>query len=81
MLLRAFREIHAAGLVLNKQGDLKFYQREHPVTWQSSADGSKWIGHMILKKTVLESVISGFDALRQARAPVAGLEHATEGSL
>ncbi|RUS87150.1 hypothetical protein EGW08_005082, partial [Elysia chlorotica] len=27
----------------------------HPVTWQSSADGSKWIGHMILKKTVLES--------------------------
>ncbi|KAK3798166.1 hypothetical protein RRG08_062763 [Elysia crispata] len=28
---------------------------KHPVTWQSSADGSKWIGHMILKKTVLES--------------------------
>ncbi|CAL1538464.1 unnamed protein product, partial [Lymnaea stagnalis] len=26
----------------------------HPVTWQLSADGSKWIGHMILKKTVLE---------------------------
>ncbi|GFN91093.1 regulating synaptic membrane exocytosis protein 2 [Plakobranchus ocellatus] len=29
--------------------------KQHPVTWQSSADGSKWIGHMILKKTVLES--------------------------
>ncbi|KAI8764624.1 regulating synaptic membrane exocytosis protein 2 isoform X3, partial [Biomphalaria glabrata] len=28
--------------------------QEHPVTWQLSADGSKWIGHMILKKTVLE---------------------------
>ncbi|XP_067665967.1 regulating synaptic membrane exocytosis protein 2-like isoform X8 [Haliotis asinina] len=26
----------------------------HPVTWQPSADGSKWIGHMILKKTPLE---------------------------
>ncbi|KAK6167619.1 hypothetical protein SNE40_021600 [Patella caerulea] len=26
----------------------------HPVTWQPSADGQKWIGHMILKKTVLE---------------------------
>ncbi|XP_067665963.1 regulating synaptic membrane exocytosis protein 2-like isoform X5 [Haliotis asinina] len=27
---------------------------KHPVTWQPSADGSKWIGHMILKKTPLE---------------------------
>ncbi|KAK7480085.1 hypothetical protein BaRGS_00028645 [Batillaria attramentaria] len=27
---------------------------KHPVTWQPSADGNKWIGHMILKKTVLE---------------------------
>ncbi|XP_050389025.1 regulating synaptic membrane exocytosis protein 2 isoform X3 [Patella vulgata] len=27
---------------------------KHPVTWQPSADGQKWIGHMILKKTVLE---------------------------
>ncbi|XP_041361301.1 regulating synaptic membrane exocytosis protein 2-like isoform X3 [Gigantopelta aegis] len=27
---------------------------KHPVTWQLSASGSKWIGHMILKKTVLE---------------------------
>ncbi|XP_069106024.1 regulating synaptic membrane exocytosis protein 2-like isoform X3 [Argopecten irradians] len=26
----------------------------HPVTWQTSADGAKRIGHMILKKTVLE---------------------------
>ncbi|XP_021377514.1 regulating synaptic membrane exocytosis protein 2-like isoform X2 [Mizuhopecten yessoensis] len=26
----------------------------HPVTWQTSADGVKRIGHMILKKTVLE---------------------------
>ncbi|KAK3088809.1 hypothetical protein FSP39_024004 [Pinctada imbricata] len=28
--------------------------QQHPVTWQGSADGTKWIGHMILKKTVLE---------------------------
>ena len=28
---------------------------QHPVTWQPSADGNTWIGHMILKKTVLES--------------------------
>ncbi|CAC5396535.1 RIMS2 [Mytilus coruscus] len=26
----------------------------HPVTWQKSADNRRWIGHMILKKTVLE---------------------------
>ncbi|BFZ11469.1 hypothetical protein BsWGS_14508 [Bradybaena similaris] len=26
----------------------------HPVTWQVSADGGTWIGHMILKKTILE---------------------------
>ncbi|GFO16381.1 hypothetical protein PoB_004288600 [Plakobranchus ocellatus] len=31
--------------------------------------------------TVHNKVISGFQALRQARAPVAGLEPATEGSL
>lgn len=31
---------------------LPFYQ--HPVRWETSADGSRWIGHMILKKTVLE---------------------------
>ncbi|GFO01809.1 hypothetical protein PoB_002831400 [Plakobranchus ocellatus] len=30
---------------------------------------------------VHNKVISGFEALRQARAPVAGLEPATEGSL
>ncbi|GFO21882.1 hypothetical protein PoB_004838700, partial [Plakobranchus ocellatus] len=30
---------------------------------------------------VHNKVISGFQALRQARAPVAGLEPATEGSL
>ncbi|XP_025090830.1 regulating synaptic membrane exocytosis protein 2-like isoform X4 [Pomacea canaliculata] len=29
-------------------------KQKHPVTWQPSADGNKWIGHMILKKTVLE---------------------------
>ncbi|KAL8572844.1 hypothetical protein ACOMHN_011093 [Nucella lapillus] len=29
-------------------------RHKHPVTWQPSADGNKWIGHMILKKTVLE---------------------------
>ncbi|XP_076083507.1 regulating synaptic membrane exocytosis protein 2-like isoform X11 [Mytilus galloprovincialis] len=27
---------------------------KHPVTWQKSADNRRWIGHMILKKTVLE---------------------------
>lgn len=27
---------------------------KHPVTWQLSADGGTWIGHMILKKTILE---------------------------
>lgn len=40
-----------------KEGhDIIFYnfKLKHPVTWQLSADGSKWIGHMILKKTVLE---------------------------
>ncbi|BFZ21390.1 hypothetical protein BsWGS_24429 [Bradybaena similaris] len=28
---------------------------KHPVTWQTSVDGTKWIGHMILKKAVLKS--------------------------
>ncbi|GFO15154.1 hypothetical protein PoB_004165900 [Plakobranchus ocellatus] len=33
------------------------------------------------EEPVHNKVISGFQALRQARAPVAGLEPATEGSL
>lgn len=27
---------------------------QHPVTWQRSANGRYYVGHMILKKTVLE---------------------------
>lgn len=31
-----------------------FSPTQHPVTWQLSTDGTRWIGHMILKKAVLE---------------------------
>ncbi|GFO30234.1 hypothetical protein PoB_005673900 [Plakobranchus ocellatus] len=40
-------------------------------------DNVEWLWH----DQVHNKVISGFQALRQARAPVAGLEPATEGSL
>lgn len=29
---------------------------QHPLSWQPSADGTRMIGHMILKKTVREGV-------------------------
>jgi regulating synaptic membrane exocytosis protein 2 len=29
---------------------------QHPLSWQISADGTRMIGHMILKKTVREGV-------------------------
>ncbi|XP_067135753.1 regulating synaptic membrane exocytosis protein 2-like isoform X3 [Centruroides vittatus] len=34
----------------------------HPVSWQPSADGTKMIGHMILKKTVKEGIRGGSSA-------------------
>ncbi|XP_059486616.1 regulating synaptic membrane exocytosis protein 2 isoform X10 [Neocloeon triangulifer] len=33
----------------------KFLAQQHPVSWQTSADGTRLIGHMILKKEVRDS--------------------------
>jgi len=36
--------------------DMLWFVLQHPLSWQISADGTRMIGHMILKKTVREGV-------------------------
>ncbi|GFO03973.1 hypothetical protein PoB_003047800 [Plakobranchus ocellatus] len=51
-----------------------------PVTFAQPLEGRKSLNFMVIDGPQNE-VISGFQALRQARAPVPGLEPATDESL
>ncbi|GFN73845.1 hypothetical protein PoB_000035100 [Plakobranchus ocellatus] len=56
-------------------------EEEEMVVTEPITMANQWIHNPYLFKPVHSKGISGFQALRQARAPVAGLESAKEGSL
>ncbi|GFO35814.1 hypothetical protein PoB_006231900 [Plakobranchus ocellatus] len=70
------RDFHLGNLI-TEDGDL-MKELEQRV---KSSTGYAVMGQGIVEMKIHDKVISGFQALRQARAPVAGLEPTTEWSL
>lgn len=68
---------------MNRNTNESVSSRQHPLSWQVSADGTRMIGHMVLKKLFREGVNPSSSAAILGLKVVGGkiMEHGGRGAI